>query len=57
MFPALLVTRRPPTSREPVAPSGPGVRVLLASHRDLRNNVISTVQPGAFLGLGELKRL
>ncbi|XP_064441623.1 adhesion G protein-coupled receptor A2 isoform X2 [Mirounga angustirostris] len=24
---------------------------------DLRNNVISTVQPGAFLGLGELKRL
>ncbi|KAK2093662.1 Adhesion G protein-coupled receptor A2 [Saguinus oedipus] len=25
--------------------------------RDLRNNVISTVQPGAFLGLGELKRL
>lgn len=29
----------------------------LASHRDLRNNVISTVQAGAFLGLGELKRL
>ncbi|XP_057360975.1 adhesion G protein-coupled receptor A2 isoform X4 [Manis pentadactyla] len=24
---------------------------------DLRNNAISTVQPGAFLGLGELKRL
>lgn len=28
-----------------------------AFHRDLRSNVISTVQPGAFLGLGELKRL
>lgn len=26
-------------------------------HRDLKNNLISTVQPGAFLGLPELKRL
>lgn len=25
--------------------------------RDLKNNLISTVQPGAFLGLPELKRL
>lgn len=29
----------------------------LSPRRDLKNNLISTVQPGAFLGLPELKRL
>lgn len=44
--------------------SMPGSSVALAEmqdsaspHRDLRNNVISTVQPGAFQGLWELRRL
>uniref|UniRef100_A0A8B9P248 Adhesion G protein-coupled receptor A2 n=1 Tax=Apteryx owenii TaxID=8824 RepID=A0A8B9P248_APTOW len=31
--------------------------VCLSPCRDLKNNLISTVQPGAFLGLPELKRL
>lgn len=29
----------------------------LSPRRDLKSNLISTVQPGAFLGLPELKRL
>lgn len=31
--------------------------LCLSPRSDLKNNLISTVQPGAFLGLPELKRL
>ncbi|XP_066878589.1 adhesion G protein-coupled receptor A2 isoform X2 [Kogia breviceps] len=41
----------------PTAVFCPVCDLLEPSPRDLRNNVISTVQAGAFLGLGELKRL
>ncbi|XP_030920351.1 LOW QUALITY PROTEIN: adhesion G protein-coupled receptor A2, partial [Geospiza fortis] len=37
--------------------SKPTPELCLSPHRDLKNNLISTVQPGAFLGLPELKRL
>lgn len=44
-----------PGSRAAFRQKGEGLPT--ASHRDLRSNAISTVQAGAFLGLGELRRL
>lgn len=51
----------------PTAPHGEGagwwrrapstLSLCPSPRRDLKNNLISTVQPGAFLGLPELKRL
>lgn len=39
------------------APHSAPQDLCLSPHSDLKNNLISTVQPGAFLGLPELKRL
>lgn len=39
------------------APRSTPPELCLSPRRDLKNNLISTVQPGAFLGLPELKRL
>lgn len=39
------------------APCSTPRALRLSPRRDLKNNLISTVQPGAFLGLPQLKHL